>query len=58
MREEQGLQTCSIGVLTLDTDPRVIDSSDFLLDGVDDVVSMLLELVALLPEGESIAWKA
>lgn len=39
----------SVGVLTLDTDQRVIDASDFLLDGVDDVVSMLLELVDLLP---------
>lgn len=50
MRKEQGLKTCSVGVLTLDTDQRVIDHSDFLLDGVDDVVAMLLELVALLPK--------
>jgi trehalose 6-phosphate phosphatase len=49
LRAEQGIQTCSVGVLTLDTDARVIDSSDFLLDGVDDVVSMLLELVDLMP---------
>lgn len=49
LREEQGLGTCSVGVLTLDTDQRVIDNSDFLLDGVDDVVSMLLELSGLLP---------
>lgn len=48
LRKEQGIQTCSVGVLTLDTDQRVIDSSDFLLDGVDDVVSMLLELNTLL----------
>ncbi len=50
LRQELGVQTCSVGVLTLDTDQRVIDNSDFLLDGVDDVVSMLLELVDLLPE--------
>ncbi len=49
LRTEQGIRTCSVGVLTLDTDQRVIDASDFLLDGVDDVVSMLLELVELLP---------
>lgn len=49
IREEGGVETCGVGVLTLDTDQRVIDHSDFLLDGVDDVVSMLLELVELLP---------
>ena len=52
LRKEQGIRTCSVGVLTLDTDQRVIDNSDFLLDGVDDVVSMLLELVALLPTAD------
>jgi trehalose 6-phosphate phosphatase len=51
LRDEAGLHTCSVGVLTLDTDQRVIDQSDFLLDGVDDVVAMLLELVELLPAG-------
>lgn len=50
LRQEQGIKTCSVGVLTLDTDQRVVDNSDFLLDGVDDVVSMLLELVELLPK--------
>lgn len=50
LREELGIQTCTIGVLSLDTDQRVIDNSDFLLDGVDDVVSVLLELVHLLPK--------
>ena len=50
LRQEQGIETCSVGVLTLDTDQRVVDNSDFLLDGVDDVVSMLLELVELLPK--------
>jgi len=55
LRETRGIKTCSVGVLTLDTDQRVIDSSDFLLDGVDDVVSMLLELLELLPvEGEGV----
>ncbi len=53
LRLDQGIRTCSVGVLTLDTDQRVIDSSDFLLDGVDDVVSMMLELVELLPMIES-----
>ncbi len=50
LRKDHGLKACSVGVLTLDTDQRVIDSSDFLLDGVDDVISMLLELVALMPK--------
>jgi len=50
LREEEGIATCSVGVLTLDTDQRVIANSDFLLDGVDDVVSMLLALSGLLPE--------
>ncbi len=49
LREESGIQTLAVGVLTLDTDPRVIESSDYLLDGVDDVVSMMLELETLLP---------
>jgi trehalose 6-phosphate phosphatase len=49
LREESGISTLAIGVLTLDTDPRVIDASDYLLDGVDDVVSMMLELEKLLP---------
>jgi trehalose 6-phosphate phosphatase len=52
LRDELGIQTCTIGVLTLDTDQRVIENSDFLLDGVDDVVSMLLELVHLLPNDD------
>jgi hypothetical protein len=34
--------------LTLDTAQPVIDYADFLLDGVDDVVAMLLELSGLL----------
>ncbi len=55
LREELEIQTCSVGVLTLDTDQRVIDASDFLLDGVDDVVAMLLELVQLMPGGEPVA---
>ncbi len=49
LRKDGGFDARSVGVLTLDTDQRVIDASDFLLDGVDDVVSMLLELVDLLP---------
>jgi trehalose 6-phosphate phosphatase len=48
LREEQGIPTCSVGVLTLDTAQPVIDYADFLLDGVDDVVAMLLELSELL----------
>lgn len=52
LRQEHGIATSSVGVLTLDTDQRVIDNSDFLLDGVDDVVSMLLELSDLLPRVE------
>jgi len=56
LRDELEIQTCTVGVLTLDTDQRVIDNSDYLLDGVDDVVSMLLELVNLLPD-ESVARK-
>jgi trehalose 6-phosphate phosphatase len=49
LRAERGIKTCSVGVLTLDTDQRVIDNSDYLLDGVDEVVAMLLELTKRLP---------
>jgi trehalose 6-phosphate phosphatase len=49
LRKERGIATVTVGVLTLDTDPRVIEASDYLLDGVDDVVSMMLELESLLP---------
>lgn len=53
LREESDVETLAIGVLTLDTDPRVIEASDYLLDGVDDVVSMMLELEKLLPAAAS-----
>lgn len=48
MRNEDGLATLSVGVLTLDTAPQVIEAADYLLDGVDDVVSMLLQVNDLL----------
>lgn len=44
IRRESSVHTLAIGVLTLDTDPRVIDSSDYLLGSVDDVVEMLLQV--------------
>ena len=52
IREAQGIATCSVGVLTPDTHPRVIENSDFLLDGFDDVVAVLAELATRLPEGD------
>lgn len=48
LRRDDEYSTLTVGVLTLDTAPQVIEASDFLLDGVDDVVAMLLELSALL----------
>jgi len=44
MREEHRLATLAVGVLTPDTAPSVIEESDVLLDGVDDVVHMLERL--------------
>jgi trehalose 6-phosphate phosphatase len=44
MREEDGIASLAIGVLTLDTAQMVIDTADYLLDGVDDVVSMLMQV--------------
>ena len=48
LRSDRGIQTCSVGVLTLDTASVVIELADFLLDGVNSVVAMLLELTELL----------
>lgn len=44
LRRESSIHTLAIGVLTLDTDPRVVESSDYLLGSVDDVVEMLLQV--------------
>lgn len=41
LREEHGISTMAIGVLTPDTAPSVIEESDVLLDGVNDVVMAL-----------------
>lgn len=49
LREQREVQTCSVGVLTADTHQLVVDHSDFLLDGVTDVVAVLEELANLLP---------
>jgi trehalose 6-phosphate phosphatase len=49
LRAQANMETCSVGVLTADTHPLVVDHSDYLLDGVTDVVAMLEELVHLLP---------
>ena len=49
LRDESQVLTCSVGVLTADTHPLVVDHSDYLLDGVTDVVAVLEELVRLLP---------
>jgi trehalose 6-phosphate phosphatase len=49
LREESDVLTCSVGVLTADTHPLVVDHSDYLLDGVTDVAAVLEELVQLMP---------
>lgn len=41
MAEQTGTRVCGIGVLTADTAPSVVESSDLLLDGVDGVVATL-----------------
>lgn len=53
LREEEGYATLTIGVLTLDTAQQVIDASDYLLDGVNDVVAMLLEVGHILRSDDS-----
>jgi trehalose 6-phosphate phosphatase len=50
MRDEDGISALAVGVLTLDTSPLVIEAADYLLDGVDDVVSMLMQVNDLLEE--------
>jgi trehalose 6-phosphate phosphatase len=42
LRDTDGFNAVAVGVLTLDTAPQVIEAADYLLDGVDDVVAMLL----------------
>lgn len=42
--DRTGKKMCSIGVLTADTAPSVVASSDLLLDGVDGVVATLKSL--------------
>ncbi|HYI24084.1 MAG TPA: trehalose-phosphatase [Thermomicrobiales bacterium] len=49
LNRESGVATCSVGVLTPDTHPLVVERSDFLLDGVEEVVAMLSLLVKRLP---------
>ena len=51
LRQDEGMATVAVGVLTLDTAPQVIEAADYLLDGVDDVVSMLLQVDDLLDNG-------
>ncbi len=46
---DAGVATCCVGVLTADTHPLVVEHSDFLLDGVEQVVAMLEEVAARLP---------
>ncbi len=41
---QSGKMACAIGVLTADTAPSVVESSDLLLDGVDGVVATLESL--------------
>lgn len=53
LRDDEGFATLAIGVLTLDTAQQVIDASDYLLDGVNEVVAMLLEVGRLLRSDES-----
>jgi trehalose 6-phosphate phosphatase len=50
LRETEGFNAVAVGVLTLDTAPQVVEAADYLLDGVDDVVSMLLMVNAALPD--------
>lgn len=42
--KQTGKNVCAIGVLTADTAPSVVESSDLLLDGVDGVVATLESL--------------
>jgi trehalose 6-phosphate phosphatase len=49
LRDAGGFSAVAVGVLTLDTAPQVVESADYLLDGVDDVVSMLLMVNEALP---------
>ena len=49
LARETGVKTCNVGVLTADTHPLVVENSDFLLDGVNEVVAMLTEVAARLP---------
>ncbi len=49
LARESGVETCNVGVLTADTHPLVVEHSDFLLDGVDEVVAMLTEVAVRLP---------
>lgn len=42
--ERTGKKMCAIGVLTADTAPSVVESSDLLLDGVDGVIATLERL--------------
>lgn len=42
--EQTGKGVCAVGVLTADTAPSVVESSDLLLDGVDGVVATLESL--------------
>jgi trehalose 6-phosphate phosphatase len=50
LRADGRVDTVSVGVLTPDTHPLVIDHSDYLLDGVNDVVAVLEALASRLPE--------
>lgn len=49
LARESGMATCCVGVLTADTHPLVVEHSDFLLDGVEEVVAMLSRVAAALP---------
>lgn len=54
IREKDGVETLAVGVLTPDSAPSVIEESDVLLDGVNDVVRTLEALSQrLLGQGRS-----
>lgn len=55
LRRESGVATCAVGVLTADTHPLVIERADYLLDGVDEVVAMLRDVVQLLSAPTQVA---
>ncbi len=49
MREVSDIETCAVAVLSADAHPLVVERSDFVLAGVDDVVAVFSMLADLMP---------